>query len=474
MVTRLAPERLAPRRADALLLTTAAILGVARIALVLAENVAVHHWDTKAYLNAARAPLSGLLSDSTRAPAYPLLLKLVGLDERAMIVGQTVVASFAWLFLAHTLAQWCPGRRLRLVALLVFAVPSFAVSIWQWDCILYAESLSFALFALMAAFVLRYARERRTAELVWLAILSVPFCLMRDTNLLTCVVAGIFVGALRTAGSRASATRAAVLAVLLVGSPVLALLSVAMGARGAVPTANVILLRVVTEPRLRDRMLSDYGMPRSALACAGVLTWDCPDPLIEFRGWSAGPGRRAYLRLLATEPGFAIRSVWGAWAEMAGAPGIGFYGDPAAIRRAHADQPKVHTVPLYDGFGSHLGPGRLFARAASRLTFAAWIARVDVRAGRLLALVPLGVLVAVIFTSPTTRAAGMVVPASFFAAVMIAQLPIALFATDATTRLALLASISLSYLALCLVLLVAEHVCLRSGVTMPSTRLPRD
>jgi hypothetical protein len=219
-----------------LLVTAAAVLGVARIGLVLAENVAVHHWDTRAYLDAARAPLSGLLSDPTRAPVYPLLLKLVGLDERAMIVGQTIVASFAWLFLATTLAQECRGRRLRLIALLGFAVPSFALSIWQWDYILYAESLSLALFALMAAFALRYARDRRAADLVWLAVLSVPFCLIRDTNLLTCLAAGIFVGTLRPAGPRASGTRATVLLLLLVGSPLLAMLSAAVGARGALPT----------------------------------------------------------------------------------------------------------------------------------------------------------------------------------------------------------------------------------------------
>jgi hypothetical protein len=82
------------------------------------------------------------------------------------------VASCAWLFLASTLAQWCPGRSLRRVAFLAFAAPSFAVSIWQWDYILYAESLSLALFALVAAFVFRYARERRTADLAGLALRS--------------------------------------------------------------------------------------------------------------------------------------------------------------------------------------------------------------------------------------------------------------------------------------------------------------
>jgi hypothetical protein len=166
------------------------------------------------------------------------------------------------------------------------------------------------------------------------------------------------------------------------------------------------------------------------------------------------PGRRAYLSLLATEPGFAIRSVWGAWAEMVGAPDIGLYGDPAAIRRAHADQPKVHTVPLYDAFGSHRGPGRLIARAASRLTFAGLIAPVEPRSGRLLSLVPPAVLAVVLVAGPALGVApGMVLSALFFAAVMVAQLPIALVATDSTTRLALLASISLSYLALCLLML---------------------
>jgi hypothetical protein len=430
---------------------------VARVGLVLAGNVYVHHWDTPAYLEAAREPLWSLVFHPTRAPGYPLVLKLAGESERAVIVGQAGVASFAWLFLAYSLARWFRDRPLRWIAFLAFAALSFAIPVWQWDYILYAESLSLALFALVAGLVVRYARERRSTDLVGLALLSVPFCLLRDTNLLACVAAGLFVAALRPAPPAARVTRAAALAVILVGAPLLAGALAAGGTRGALSTANVILLRVATDPPLRDRMLSRYGMPRSALACTGVLAWDCADGLAEFRAWTAGPGRGAYLHLLLTHPGFAARSVWDAWPAAVGGAGIERYGDPRAIRSAHAEQPKVHALPLIADAGSHVASGRSISVAVARLTFAGLVARLGPRSGRLLSLVPLVVLAVLIAASPAIRAApGTVLPAAFFAAVLIAQLPIALLATDSIPRLMVLASVSMSCLALSVLLALVD------------------
>jgi hypothetical protein len=97
-----------------------AILVVARIVLVLASNVYIQHWDTGHYYEAAHDALSGLFTHHTRAPLYPLLLKVLGYHVRTLVVIQTIIASVAWVWLAFTLAKWFPDRRVQWVALLGF------------------------------------------------------------------------------------------------------------------------------------------------------------------------------------------------------------------------------------------------------------------------------------------------------------------------------------------------------------------
>jgi len=447
----------------AVMVAAGAMLAVIRIALVLAGNVYVHLWDTPSYLAASRRPLPTLLFDPYRPPTYPLVLSLVGGDERWVIVIQTVVASFSWLVLAFALAAWFPHRRLRWAALLSFYVLSFAAPVLQWDYIVYAESLSLSLFALMTACVFRYARERRSADLYWLALLSIPFALARDSNILACAVVGAFVGWLRPAERGARWARCAALAVLLIVVPLLVGWSLMSTARGESSTMNVIFTRVATEPRLLNHMVSRYGMPRSALACAGVLEWDCRHDVAEFRAWMADRGRSSYIRLLLTHPGFAARSAFRSWYAAVGGVGVERDGDLEFIRREQARQPKVRAMPLIEGLGSSHWLVRSVAKGCARLTFTWLIARLGPSAGRVLSAVPFVVLAVLLIASHTIRTQpSIVVPALFFAAVVIFQLPVVLLDADGIPRHALLASISVNHLTVYLLLL-----CVSRAATVP-------
>src|SRR5712691_941653 len=98
--------------------------------------------------------------------------------------------------------------------------------------------------------------------------------------------------------------------------------------------------------------------------------------------------------------------------------------------------------------------GRFVAEGCARVTFARLIARLEAPHGRVLSFVPFVVFAVLLVTSRTLRARpAMLVPTSFFIAVVISQLPVVLLDADDIPRHALLASVSVNYLALSLLLL---------------------
>jgi hypothetical protein len=133
-------------------------------------------------------------------------------------------------------------------------------------------------------------------------------------------------------------------------------------------------------------------------------------------------------------------------------------GDLERIRREQARQPKVRAMSLIEGRGSSHWLVRSVAKGCARLTFSWLIERLGSSAGRVLSAVPFVVLALLLVASPTIRAQpSIVVPALFFAAVAIFQLPVVLLDADGIPRYALLASISVNHLTAYLLLLCVSR-----------------
>jgi hypothetical protein len=176
----------------------------------------------------------------------------------------------------------------------------------------------------------------------------------------------------------------------------------------------------------------------------------------------ADRGRSSYLRLLLTHPGFAARSAFRSWHAAVGGVGVERDGDLERVRREQARQPKVRAMPLIEGRGSSHWLVRSVAKGCARLTFAGLIERLGPSAGRVLSAVPFVVLAVLLVASPTIRTQpSIVVPALFFAAVAIFQLPVVLLDADGIPRHALLASISVNHLTVYLLLLCVSQVAHR-------------
>jgi hypothetical protein len=192
-------------------------------------------------------------------------------------------------------------------------------------------------------------------------------------------------------------------------------------------------------------MLERYGMPRSALTCAGRFTWQCEEELADFQAWVRARGTHAYARLLLTHPAFAARMLWRAWDAAIGGEGLELYGDPEEIRRAHAQQSKVFALPLLDGRGSFYPWARTVSDAAAAICFTRLLAP-DIPYRRVLSFIPFAAF-GILIAPPRVRRTSLL-PAWFFVGVVLSQLPVVLADPAEIPRHALLASVSLNLLAL--------------------------
>jgi hypothetical protein len=425
---------------------------MARVLLVLAINAYVHHWDSARYLSVAHGSLTGLLFDLRRAPLYPFLLKLIRYHEPAMIFVQTIIASVGWLFFALTLAGFFRDRRIQWLALLSFYALSCSVPILQWDYVLYAESVSLALFAIVTSFLLRYVTRGKVTDLYWIIALGVPFVLARDSNAFAYGVVALLAiarGRLASAEAERPSLR---LALVCAAVPLLSVVSVAVSGRGGRAVENVVLKDIATEPALVDEMVSRHGMPRSVVECAGLYIWDDCEHVEELDAWVSRWGRTSYLRFLLTHPSFAVRIVRRAWVPALGGVGVERYGDFEQVREEHTRQPEVDVVPLTSITGSYYEFSRSLSRLSNAFTFGGIMARLRPHEAFALSLIPFGVLLALAGSRTMRANATSLIPPLFFALVTISQFPVVILSIDAVPRHALLASVSMNLLALYLVL----------------------
>jgi hypothetical protein len=142
-----------------------------------------------------------------------------------------------------------------------------------------------------------------------------------------------------------------------------------------------------------------------------------------------------------------------AWVPALGGGDVAHYGDFKQVRDEHTRQSKVDIIGLTGVRRSYYEPSRSIARLSSHFTFGEAMARLSPVYAALLSFVPFAGLLALVAMLRRMRAQpASLAPAMFLALVAISQLPVVILSIAAAGRHALLASVSMNYLALYLVL----------------------
>jgi hypothetical protein len=137
--------------------------------------------------------------------------------------------------------------------------------------------------------------------------------------------------------------------------------------------------------------------------------------------------------------------LWRSWDAAIGGEGLERYGDPAEIRRAHAEQPKVFSLPLDEGRGSFYPWTRTVSDAAAAICFTRLLTS-DIPYRRILSFIPFAAF-GILLARPRMRWMSLL-PAWFFVGVVGSQLPVVLADPADIPRHGMLASVSLNLLAL--------------------------
>jgi hypothetical protein len=189
---------------------------------------------------------------------YPLYLKLVAHNDAATVLGQLVLSTAAWLFLAAMVARITRHHVLKVVGFGLVCGLGATFEALQWDRVVSSESLSTACgVGLLAALLL--LRERWTwPRFALAAALALVATLLRDSNgTFLAVVAVMIAGGvvIRRLPRHALALVAAFLVVAAIGSS-----SASSGRRWEGPLKDVITLRVLESPE-RTKFFVDEGFP---------------------------------------------------------------------------------------------------------------------------------------------------------------------------------------------------------------------
>jgi hypothetical protein len=247
---------------------------------------------------------------------YPLVLKVFGENQGAVVWMQLAVSTASWLFLAAVAARCARGRIASYgiaASLLVF---SCTWPIALWDATLLTESLSISMFAILIG--LGYlAIAKRTAPItVSLLAVALFFSSLRDTNgaMAAVVVLLVAVASLRPRRLRATAylvagAAACVLLVTVTTSP----------SRWEVLVADQIDKRVMLDPTALAYFRA-HGMPTRP-GLSSVLYENTRTPTVSFNAaaslrvdprlhyflpWFLRHGRATYTSYLIDNPAASI------------------------------------------------------------------------------------------------------------------------------------------------------------------------
>ncbi len=273
--------------------------------------------DSGLYMQSANASIFSKTFYAARGPlGYPLLIKLLFHNLRAIIVAQSIISIASWTLMARAMAA-IPSRRWLgkglMAALLAIALSAPALI---WDAGILTESLSVSLFVLMLGLGIQLVTEPRRYSFGLFILATAYAAVTRDTNAMFAAVFGFaaIVGLVLRRGPR---RKLMILAVVGLASATIAMTFSAMAQRSYWPLNETITIRIVGDPDARQEFVR-AGMPNDY--ATDLLNRDYGvysdafvgnDPIFRpLRTWIDRKGRTTYVKYLLTHPRYVVTKPW--------------------------------------------------------------------------------------------------------------------------------------------------------------------
>jgi hypothetical protein len=273
--------------------------------------------DSAYYIAAARAPIWSLkfLATPDGAPfLFPLLAKVCLRNLRVIVLTESAIAAWAWLFLARTV-----GSRMRRPAARVFAFTTLLLlalspPVLLWNVFIATESLSISLLCIAIALFIRLTgRTGGRHDFAAFAVTLAALTCTRDTYAVVILVVGGIAALVAFVRRDLRRRGAAIAAVCLVA----AVTNVALsnhGGRWFDPLDETIAVRLLGSHEA-THYLVDHGMPynqqvralhqRNAIVfLAHAVTFG--KEYASYRKWLLNKGRSTYSAFLLTHPAWDI------------------------------------------------------------------------------------------------------------------------------------------------------------------------
>lgn len=358
-------------------------------------------WDAGEYLRVSHLSLLSTRFYTEHKPfGYPLILKIFGENQGAVVWMQLAVSVASWLFLAAVAARCTKGRVASYGVVATVLAFSCTWPIAQWDALLLTESPSISMFAILIGLAY-FTIAKPTARLVGsLVVVALIFSSLRDANgaiaavvVLLVAVACLKPRRLRTTAYLVAGAAACVLLVTVTTAP----------SRWEVLIADQIDKRVMLDPTALAYFRA-HGMPtRPDLSAVLYENTRTPtvsfnpavsfrrDPrLREFLPWFLQHGNATYRSYLIDNPAASLGVPTRRFPLILSDAALSHYGPPG-----FRTPPNVFEHFFYPSSGKHLillefCLGALTALGLSRRVYRReWI----IPLGLMLSALPLAILV---------------------------------------------------------------------------------
>jgi hypothetical protein len=235
-------------------------------------------WDAGEYLRVSRLSLLSTQFYTEHKPfGYPLVLKIFGENQGAVVWMQLALSVASWLFLAAVAARCARGR----VASYCIAATLLAFSctgpIAQWDALLLTESPSISILAMLLGLAYLAITKPTAPIIVSLIAAALVFSSLRDANgaigavvVLLVAVASLRPRRLRTAAYLVAGAASCVLLVTVTTAP----------ARWEVLIADQVDKRVMLDPTALAYFRA-HGMPTRP-GLSAILYENTRTPTVSF------------------------------------------------------------------------------------------------------------------------------------------------------------------------------------------------
>ena len=298
---------------------------IVRIKLYGDPHLSIAGNDTQTYVDASRVPLSSSeIMTGRRLLTTNLVYKFFEPEDgyqvlvngslettrRAfqpgfdgIVIFQLILSIVGWGALAFMVASYLKQPLMKILSAALVILFAFTPQMADWDSILMSESLTFSLFALQLALLIRIAfalyEDPNARFIPWLIAWAVVFffwTFLRDTNLVASVITALMIaGVLISLRYRRNKA--------LYGGLVFLATVVVLG----MVTAGISIRSIV---QLRNLYKDDIFVHESRVAIfqeMGMPADDLYDP--EFEPWLAEHGAQTVFRFMLAYPGYPLEKL---------------------------------------------------------------------------------------------------------------------------------------------------------------------